>query len=202
MPADERHLVVDHDDLLVVRVLEAHARVRLCLDVGPAREDLHVRLDVPLRRPEHAERRALPHEEADVDPPGDVREQVAEDDRLLLPGEIELGREAPAEEVDVRLRAGDRLGYSREVRRAVDEHLDAVPGTRLEGRAGREAEPVRVERVLPADLAEPAPVVRRHRMLDALPDGVRDRAGARTFSLAARSRPFRPPRRSCASPTA
>ena len=120
-------------------------------------------------------RRSLPHEQAHVDTPGDVREQVAEDDRLLLPGEVQLGREAPAEKVDVRLRAGDRLGDGGEVGRAVDEHLDAVPGARLEGRAAREPELVSVEGVLPADLAEPPPMVGRHRALHALAHGVGDR---------------------------
>ena len=90
---------------------------------------------------------------------GDVREEVAEHDGLLLPREVELRREAPPEEVDVRPGTGDRLGDRRQVRRPVDQHLDPVAGARLEGRAVREPELVRVEGVLPAHLAKPTPVM-------------------------------------------
>ena len=157
--ADERHLVVDQDDLLVMRVLEPDARVGLGLDARPAREHLHVRLHVPLGRPKDGKRGALPDEQAHVDAACDVREEVAEHDGILLPREVELGREAPAEEVDVRPGAGDRLGDRGQVRRPVDQHLDAVACAGLEGRAAREAELVRVEGVLPAHLAKPAPVM-------------------------------------------
>ena len=175
--ADERHLVVDHDDLLVVRVLEPDARVGLCLDLRRTGEDLHVRLDLPLRRPEDGDRSSLPHEQPHVDTTGDIRKQVPEDDGLLLPGQVQLGRKAPAEKVHVGLRAGDRVGDGGEIGRAVDQDLDAVPASRLECRPAREPELVSDEDMLPADLAEPPTMVRGHRALHALAHGVGDRPG-------------------------
>ena len=99
---------------------------------------------------------------------------------LLLPREVELGREAPAEQMDVRPGAGDRLGDRRQVRRAVDEHLDAVPAPRLEtSRRLEKPSSVRVEGVLPADLPKPPPMVARDGVLDSFSDRVRCRAGCR-----------------------
>ena len=70
--------------------------------------------------------------------------------------------------------AADRLGDRRQVVRAVDEDLDAVPRPRLEGRTLRIADPRRRTRA-PTHLPEPPPVVRRHGVLDAFADRVRHR---------------------------
>ena len=86
-PADERDLVVDDHELLVVAVQRARARVARRADLRPARQ-LVARV---ARRGavggERVRRRARPHEHADVDALGRVGEQFAQDDGRLVAGE-------------------------------------------------------------------------------------------------------------------
>ena len=89
----------------------------------------------------------------------DVRQQVAQHDGLLLAREVELGREAPAEEMDVRSRAGDRLRDGREGtpsrRRAPRRGCRRAARTR---RRPRKPELAGIECVLPAHFPKPPPV--------------------------------------------
>ena len=89
--ADERQPAVDDDRLLVVAVQRALVRVELAADARPAQ--LVARS--PHRAPgwtEDRQRRARPQEHADVDPAGELREQVADDHR----GRAGAHRRSPA----------------------------------------------------------------------------------------------------------
>ena len=100
-PPDEGDAVVDHDRLLVVRVPDAGAPVHGAPDARVPNEVLAHVAHVAPRRPERRHGSALPEEHADVDPLGELREQVADDHRLLFARELEVGRDEPAGHVDV-----------------------------------------------------------------------------------------------------
>ena len=80
--ADERDPVVDHDRLLVMAVHRPLLRVELALDPRVARQLVAHRAHLAARRPEQRQRRARPDEHADVDPLGQLGEQVAQHDGL------------------------------------------------------------------------------------------------------------------------
>ena len=166
-PADEGHAIVDHDRLLVVRVHEAHARIDLALNLVRAAELLDHHADVTARGPEERDRRALPEQQPHVDPLRELGEQVTQDRRLRSPGQVELGREVPAEEMHVRCRLSKLLGDGREERGAVDQHLQGIPLS-CRKRAMSPVELVGCARLVPAVLPQPSGVVPHHRAVDRL----------------------------------
>ena len=107
---DERDLVVDDDRLLVVAVDRVLARVAVGLDLRVARQVLDLGLDLLARRVEERDRRAGPDHDAHVDPLGQLGQQRADRQRVLAADQLEVRREVPAGQVDVRARAAQRLG--------------------------------------------------------------------------------------------
>ena len=162
--ADVRDPVVDHDRLLVMTVRRSGAGIERGLDLRVARErSLHL-ANVSARGPERRDRRALPEQDAHVDPLGQLGQQDAHDERLLLAAERQLGREEPAGEMHVRRRRRHVRRHPRQRLRAVDQHLDRVP---VAGRRSlREVERRRVQGVLLADAPQVTPVPVANRPVD------------------------------------
>ncbi len=100
---DEGDPVVDHDRLLVMAVHGPFSGVERAADAC-FRERLPDLAHVPPGRPEQWKRRTGPQEYAHVDAVGELREEVAEDSRLALSREGEIGRYVPAGQINVRLR--------------------------------------------------------------------------------------------------
>ena len=107
----------------------------------------------------------------DVDALRELREEVAHHDRLFLAREMELGREEPAREMDVRLRTRELGGNRGQRLRAVHEHLEVVSLPRREG-AVRVRELGHVEGTIPADVTKAAAVPVAHGVVDPLAEGV------------------------------
>ena len=155
--ADECHLVVDHDGLLVVTVQRPFLGIERALDPGVCGQlPLHV-AHLAARRPEQWERRACPGEHSHVDPFGELGEQVSQDGQAAVTLEGDARREVPAREMDVRSRLPELAGDARERCRAVDQDLQAVSVMHL--RAFRPPTCGRIERVFPADASQPPAVV-------------------------------------------
>jgi hypothetical protein len=173
--ADERDLVVDDHELLVVAMERARARVARGLDLRPVRELVARRADRAAIGGERVRRRARPHQHADVDALGRVGEELAQHDRRLVAGKREVGRDRPAGDVHVPARAADRVLDLGERLRAVDQHVDRVARPRRRVAGGPER-PVggRVVAALVAEVAQPPAVVRGHRTFD---DGAGEAVG-------------------------
>jgi hypothetical protein len=123
--ADERHVVDDHD-LLVVAVQGPLARVELAADRAALQERLLRGGGTFPRRLEERHGRAGPQQHAHRHPFRGGRQQLAQLGRARLPRQLEVGRRVPVRYVDVLLRALDRLRHDRERGGAVDQHLDVV----------------------------------------------------------------------------
>ena len=102
--ADERDLVVDDHELLVVAVHHPRARVELALDLRAAHEPLARGLDLGAARLEDRHRRAGPHDHAHRDALGGLGQQLAHRPRVARAG-VEVGLEVPRADVDVALGA-------------------------------------------------------------------------------------------------
>ena len=168
-PADEGDAVVDDDRLLVVAVERADARVHLALDRGLGAELVAHETHVCARGPEEPPRRTAPQQHAHVDPLRQLRQEIANDDGIVSPRQLQVRRQVPAGDVDVRLGLRKLLGDRGKRGGAVDQHLEVVALTRWRSGA-RVAATRRVERVLPADAAKAAPVPRPNGVLDPLGD--------------------------------
>ena len=77
-PTDERDLAVDDDELLVVAVHRALVRVERALHPRATHQLLANVAHGCTRRLEHRERRARPQQNPDVDPLGEIAEQIAQ----------------------------------------------------------------------------------------------------------------------------
>ena len=137
--ADERDLVVDDHELLVVamhRPLVGVERASDCCALDqPASGLTHLRA---VRR-EHAHRRARPEQHSDLEPLGEIAEQITQPYRLRVAPQAEVRRDVPAGDVDLRARRFERLRDPCERLLAVDQqlHLAPLPGRRLAGRPQR-----------------------------------------------------------------
>ena len=170
--ADERDLVVDDHELLVVAVHQPPCRRRArtgssCRCTSCSR----AALTVAAARLEHRHGRARPHEHAHRHALGGLGQQLLHRRGRARAG-VEVGLQVPRADVHVALRAADRLGHPRQRVRAVDQHLaarcpraaarrSAPTGPRSPGASARE---------LPVP-AQAAHVVVDHRALDAVADG-------------------------------
>ena len=171
-PADERNLVVDHDELLVVAVERPLLRVERHRDPRAAHELLARLAHLLAVRMEERQRRARPGEHAHVDALGRVREQLPQRRPSLL--EPEGGVEVPAGEMDVRARRANRVGDPRQRLGAVHQQLDAAAGPWRERRRAGPASRHGVDRGTAAVPAEPPRVMGAHGALDRLADDVVD----------------------------
>ncbi len=124
--AHERDPPVDHDGLLVVAVRKPRAAVGVRLDLRMARERVEHLSNLAVRRLEQWQRSALPREHPHVDALRELGEQVAHDHRLVVSREMQLRREEPAGEVDVRLGARELGRDRRQSLRTVHENLESV----------------------------------------------------------------------------
>ena len=159
-PADEGDLAVDDHELLVMTVQRPLARVERDVNAGPVGERAPDRVDLASVRAEQRQRRTGPREEANVDSPRHVCEQLPQRPRIPVV-EAELRREEPTREPHRRAGALDRPRDLRQRIGAVHEHIEGVAGDRQPGRgptAGR-----RCERKALAEPLEPAPMMSRPR---------------------------------------
>ena len=160
--ADEGDLVVDHDELLVVAVHRALVRVQRGLDARPAHELVAPLAHGGAARREHRHRRAGPQQHANVDRLGRLAQQLAQQHRRLVADERELRRDAPPRDQHAAPRAADRLLERREVRGALDQHVDRVARPRRRIPRGPQAPVVRRRALRGApELAQPAGMVMR-----------------------------------------
>ena len=168
-PADEGDPIVDDDRLLVVAVKWPFARIELALDPRALCELVSHSLDLAPGRAEERERSAGPDEDPDVESLGQLREQIAKDERGSLPHERKVGREVPAGDVHVRARRLQRIGDRGQRVRSVDEDLDRVAGPWRRRTLGP-AVTFRVQSALPAKRAQAPGVVRGDLLRDDLAD--------------------------------
>ena len=159
--ADERDPVVDNDRLLVVAVQRPLMRVERAPDLRLPRELLPHRPHVTSRGAEERQRHPGPGEHPDVEPLGQLREQVAKDERLVIPGQREVRREIPARQMHVRVRSPQLLDDRRQRLRTVDQHLDRVTRSR-QRLSVHPATPRRIESMLRADPPQTPPMVTEH----------------------------------------
>ena len=165
--ADERQLVVDDHELLVVAVHHPRAAVELALDLRAAHEPLARGLDLAAARLEHRQRRARPHDHAHGDALGGLGQQLADRRRVARAG-VEVGLEVPGADVDVALGVADRLGHARQRVLAVDQHLHRVAVPRRRGGLRPQPFAGRRDRRELAVAAQAPHVVMDHRALDAV----------------------------------
>ena len=165
--ADKRDLVVDHDQLLVVAVHRTLVRVQRRLDPRPAHELIAPRAHRGPARREHRHRSARPQQHANVDRLGRLAQQLAQQHRRLVTDEREPRRDAPPRDQHTTPRGTDRLLERREVRRAVDQHLDRVarPRRRITRRPQAPVIRRRALRGAPK-LAQPASMMSARQTLD------------------------------------
>ena len=174
--ADERAIVVDDDELLVMAVHRALASVRRDEDARVTCEARQLGMDVASARVEERERRTRPGEHVHLDPLAELAQQLVEREARWLALEREVGREEPAGEQDAPTCAPQLAHHGRERVGPIDEDLELVA---LPGGLGRLGPVGRadVERVLPADAAQATAVVRADRALELLADEAVDAIG-------------------------
>ena len=124
--ADERDLVVDDHELLVVAVHRALVGVERAVHARSAHEPLARIAHGRAVGREQRQRRAAPQQHPDVDSLGQIAEQIAQPSGPGVARQAELGRDVPAGDVHVRAGAVERLGDARQRLRAVDQHLQRV----------------------------------------------------------------------------
>ena len=123
--AHEGGLAVDDRDLLVVAVKRPLPLVERHPD-GRALDEPVTRFpDLRTIRTEERQRRSCPGEDANLDPLGGSRQQLAQRLRAVAT-QPEVGREEPACDPDVRARALDRVRELGEGLGAVDVHVQTV----------------------------------------------------------------------------
>ena len=168
--ADKRDLVVDHDQLLVVAVHRTLVRVQRSLDPRPAHELIAPRAHQRPTRREHRHRSARPQQHANVDRLGRLAQQLAQQHRRLVADDREPRRDAPPRDQHTAPRGTDRLLEHREVRRAVDQHLDRVARPRRRITRRPQAPVIRRRPLRRApQLAQPANMVSARQTLDPSP---------------------------------
>ena len=121
-------------------VREAGAPVGMGLDLRVAGEAVEHLANIVVRRLEERHRRALPREQPHVDALRELGEEVAHDHGLVVSREVQLRREEPAGEVDVRLGSRELVRDGRKRLRSVHEEVDSVARARRE-RSVRVVEP-------------------------------------------------------------
>ena len=158
-PADERDAVVDDDRLLVMAVHRPLLRVESALNLRVLGQPVAHRRDISPRGAEERKRRPGPDEHAHVEPLGQFGEEVPKDERVAITAlERERRSEVPPGDVDVRLRAAQRVDHRRQRLRAVDQNLDAVAGSRRKLPGGPLAR-LGMESVRPPDPLQSPPVM-------------------------------------------
>ena len=176
--AHERNAAVDHDRLLVVAVRESRAAVRVRLDLRvPGHAVEHV-ADVVLRRLEERHGRALPGEQPHVDLLCELGEEVADDHRLVVSREVELGREVPTGQMDEGLGARELGRHGRQCLRAVDEDVETIALAHREG-LSRVREIIGVERMRPAHVPQALTMTVLDGLVEPLPERVPELDGRR-----------------------
>jgi hypothetical protein len=168
--ADERNLVVDHDELLVVAVQRTLVRVQRRLDARAAHELVAASAHGSATRREHGYRSPRPQQHAYVDRCCRLGEQLAQQHRRLVAHEREPRGDAPARDQHAATRSPNRLLERREVRRALDQHVKRITRTRRRI-ARRPQAPVLRWRVLRAvpEPTQPARMMRLRQPLDRIP---------------------------------
>ena len=99
--ADERHAIVDDDDFLVVAVQRTLVGVERALDVGAVTELRAHGADGAARRPEDGDGSPGPHEDTHIDPLGQLRQQVAQDEGRTISPECERRAKLPTRQPHV-----------------------------------------------------------------------------------------------------
>ena len=166
--ADERHSIVDDDRLLVMAVKRPFARVQSAGDRPRPPELFAHAADGSARWPEDGNRRTRPEEDAHVDAPCRLGQEIPQDDRTLGVAQHEIRGHEPSGQMDVRPGAPDLVHDLGERGLAVDQDVDAIvrPGRRrILGPAARGG----IEHRIP-QAGQPAPVLQPHRRRDAVPN--------------------------------
>jgi hypothetical protein len=168
--ADEGDLVVDHDELLVVTVQRTLVRVQRDLDARAAHQLVAPRAHAAATRREHGHRSPRPQQHAHVDRCRRLGEQLAQQHRRLIAHEREPRRDAPARDQHAATRSPNRLLERREVRRALDQHVERIARTRRRISRRPQASVIRRRALRGApEPTQPAGVVRLRRSLDRIP---------------------------------
>ena len=164
--ADPRDAVVDDDRLLVVAVHRPLACVERRPDARSAGERVAQLPNVAARGLEQRQRRTSPREHADVDALSEVPQQLAQ--RRAVRAQPEGRREVPAGDQHGRLRALEIVRDPRQRLGPVDDHLELIALPRLRLAVGPEPGIWTIERMLPPETPQAAPVVAGYRALDAV----------------------------------
>ena len=172
--ADERDLVVDHDRLLMVAVHRPLVAIERTLDPRRDTQPLASRAHLGASRVKQRHGRSGPQQHANVDRLGELGQQPTEHDRrVTVAHELQRRLQMPAGDVDVRTSGGEPLGDTRERRRSIDEHLDAIARPRRRV-ACRPATRRRIQRPLPTVTAKTAPMMRADQSLHAVTHALDD----------------------------
>ena len=142
-------------------------RVQRSLDPRPAHELIAPRAHQGPARREHRHRSARPQQHANVDRLGRLAQQLAQQHRRLVADDRKPRSDAPPRDQHTAPRGTDRLLEHREVRRAVDQHLDRVARPRRRITRRPQAPVIRRRPLRGApQLAQPANMVSARQTLD------------------------------------
>ena len=169
-PADERHLLVHDDELLVVTVERPLAGVERHQDPRALDELVACPPHLAPVRVEERQRRTCPGEYAHVYPPCRIGEQLPQRRPFLL--EPKGGVEVPAREVDVGARRPDRIRDPRQRLASIHEGHDTAASARRERRRACPAVTSRVDGPRAAVPPQPPHVMGADGSLDRLADEV------------------------------
>jgi hypothetical protein len=120
-------------------------------------------------RREHPHRRSRPQQHPDLDPLGQLTQQIAQPSRLVVSPQPKTRRDVPPRDVHMRASARERLGDARQRLPTVNQHLERAPRARrrIAGSPQRRAAR-RIQLIDPANTTQPTTMMATDRGLDAV----------------------------------
>jgi hypothetical protein len=127
---DERDLVVDDHQLLMVAVHRPLARIERALHARAPGQLVAYAAHRGACRRERRHRRSRPQQHPNLDSFRELTQQIPQTTRLIVAGEPEVGRNMPAGDVHARVSPRQRLGDTRQRLPAINQNIKRAPQAR------------------------------------------------------------------------